>query len=817
MDGFLRQSTGSQIIKLGRFVDSTDGDTAETGLSIANTDIKLHKNGASAVSKNSGGATHDADGWYAATLDTTDTNTVGRLMVTVSVSGALYIKQTFEVLEEAVYDALFASSATGALPATLVQGGINTAAGTITTLDGLDTAQDSQHSSTQSTLSTIASYVDTEVAAIKAKTDNLPASPAAVGSEMTLADGAITAAKIATDAITAAKIATDAVSEIQSGLATAAKLLAYIQLLVRKDAAITTDNATELSELNADGGSGAGSYAATTDALEALRDRGDSAWATATGFSTHSAADVWTSGTRTLTAFSFSVDLNADQSGVTIGTCTTNTDMRGTDSALLASSAPTNFSDLAITASTGLVSVGTIATSGLADLFDTDSGTTYASAVSGSVVKEIADNAGGSALTAEGIADAVWDEAQSGHTTAGTFGKYLDSAVSGVSSGGVSAADIADAVLDEALSGHTTAGTLGKAISDTLVDTNSLNDTKIPQTLNLTASGNIGIDWANVENASSSVDLSSTAINLCDTVTTNTDMRGTDSAYTGTPPTAVQIRQEIDTNSAQLVAIDAEVVAIKAVTDNLPNSGALTSLATAAQISALNNLSSADVNAACDTALADYDGPTNAEMVAAFTQIKGATWDTTDTLEAIRNRGDAAWATATGFSTHSAADVWAAGTRTLTGFSFSVDLNADQSGVTIGTCTTNTDMRGTDSAYTGTPPTSSAIADAVWDESAGDHATSGSTGEKLAEKTGFKLASDGLDSIVVTNPADGDPSTWTFPERVVMLCRRFFSRVVFNRSGGSGTIKVYDDDETTQLTTQTTTETSDTQTVGESS
>lgn len=38
--------------------------------------------------------------------------------------------------------------------------------------------------------------------------------------------------------------------------------------------------------------------------------------------------------------------------------------------------------------------------------------------------------------TAAAIADAVWDEAQSGHTTAGTFGKYLDTEVSGISGGG---------------------------------------------------------------------------------------------------------------------------------------------------------------------------------------------------------------------------------------------------------------------------------------------------------------------------------------------------------------------------------------------
>lgn len=65
----------------------------------------------------------------------------------------------------------------------------------------------------------------------------------------------------------------------------------------------------------------------------------------------------------------------------------------------------------------------TLSAAGLADFFDTDSGTTYASAVAGSVVKEIADNAGGSALTAAAIADAVWDEAQADHVAAGSFGE----------------------------------------------------------------------------------------------------------------------------------------------------------------------------------------------------------------------------------------------------------------------------------------------------------------------------------------------------------------------------------------------------------
>ena len=66
-------------------------------------------------------------------------------------------------------------------------------------------------------------------------------------------------------------------------------------------------------------------------------------------------------------------------------------------------------------------------------------------------------------------------------------------------------------------------------------------------------------------------------------------------------------------------------------------------------IAALNDVSTAQVNAEVDTALADYDGPTNAEMTTAFTEIKGATWaSSTDTLEAIRDRGDAAWVTGSG-------------------------------------------------------------------------------------------------------------------------------------------------------------------------
>jgi hypothetical protein len=60
------------------------------------------------------------------------------------------------------------------------------------------------------------------------------------------------------------------------------------------------------------------------------------------------------------------------------------------------------------------------------------------------------------------IADGVWDEAQSGHTTVGTFGYYLDAQVSAAGVTPPTAAAIADAVWDEVRSpDHVTEGTFG--------------------------------------------------------------------------------------------------------------------------------------------------------------------------------------------------------------------------------------------------------------------------------------------------------------------------------------------------------------------
>lgn len=191
---FLRQSTASQEVPLGYFVDSTDGNTEETALTIANTDIKIWKTGATTLAnKNSGGGTHISNGVYYAVLDATDTNTIGPMVLFVHVSGALAVRVECCVLDEAVYDVLFGTTAIS------TYAGADTS-GTTTLLSRLGTPSNLGGGATvaanladieaqtddigaagagltalatQASVNTIDDFLDTEIAAIKTVTDLL--------------------------------------------------------------------------------------------------------------------------------------------------------------------------------------------------------------------------------------------------------------------------------------------------------------------------------------------------------------------------------------------------------------------------------------------------------------------------------------------------------------------------------------------------------------------------------------------------------------------------------------------------------------------
>ena len=110
----LRQSTAGQEVPLGKFVSSSDGFTTTTP-TLANTDIKIHKHGATTLAnKNSGGATNISNGVQYAVLDATDTDTLGGLVIFIDVSGSLPVKLDCIVYRADVFDGLF--TATGWLP-----------------------------------------------------------------------------------------------------------------------------------------------------------------------------------------------------------------------------------------------------------------------------------------------------------------------------------------------------------------------------------------------------------------------------------------------------------------------------------------------------------------------------------------------------------------------------------------------------------------------------------------------------------------------------------------------------------------------------
>jgi len=103
---FLRQSTAVDV-GLGPFLDAADGVTAETGLTLSQADIRLKKNnGAWAQVNDNTSATHEENGWYEKELDSTDTNTLGILLIAVHEAGALPVWHEFTVIPAIVYDAL---------------------------------------------------------------------------------------------------------------------------------------------------------------------------------------------------------------------------------------------------------------------------------------------------------------------------------------------------------------------------------------------------------------------------------------------------------------------------------------------------------------------------------------------------------------------------------------------------------------------------------------------------------------------------------------------------------------------------------------
>lgn len=429
---FLRQST-TQTVRFGPFLDSTDFITAETALTIAQADMQLSKDGGAFAQKNAAGnATHDTDGWYSTSLNATDTATVGELYMQVVVSGALPVWVRWWVLEEVVYDDIYGASAAG--PA--VAG------------DAMDLVADAVDAASVATGAIDADAIASNaITAAKIATDAITADK--------IAANAIGASELATDAIGSDQLAATAVNEIADGVWDEDIVAAHgtgdtagdiLSNLTGKAATLSTDVvAGSIVDQILDDGTA--TYDRTTDSLQALRDRGDAAWTTGAGgtppqlLQNTTIATLASQTSFTLTAGSADDDayndaiiVVTDQSTSTQKAVGSISDYTGSTRTVTLSADPGIFT-MAVGDTVDIIAaLGSAGSAPTAVQIrqEMDSNSTQLAAIVADTNELQTDDVPGliAALndpTAATIADAVWDEARSGHTTAGSFGQGVAS------------------------------------------------------------------------------------------------------------------------------------------------------------------------------------------------------------------------------------------------------------------------------------------------------------------------------------------------------------------------------------------------------
>jgi hypothetical protein len=188
---YLKEATATQTVQLGPFVDDADGKTTEESLTLSQADLQLTKNGGSAAQKNDAtSATHLYGGNYKVPLNTTDTNTLGCLTLMCKESGALPVVAHFMVVTANWYDSMCSTDVLdvsvtqwlGTAAATPSVAGVpevdlTHVAGATTNVAALATNVDAILTDTGTTLdtklNTIDDFLDTEIAAILADTNEL--------------------------------------------------------------------------------------------------------------------------------------------------------------------------------------------------------------------------------------------------------------------------------------------------------------------------------------------------------------------------------------------------------------------------------------------------------------------------------------------------------------------------------------------------------------------------------------------------------------------------------------------------------------------
>lgn len=329
-----------------------------------------------------------------------------------------------------------------------------------------------------------------------------------------------------------------------------------------------------------------GGFSRASDSLEAIRDRGDAAWITATGFSTHSAADVWAVGTRSLTVLdedSTTLDLDATIRAA-IGMAAANLDTQLGD-------IPTN-AELA----TALGTADDAVLAAIAALNNLSAATVRTQCDDALVAIHLDHLLAATYDPASkpGSADALLNELVESDAGVARFtANALEQAPTGGSAPTASA--IADEVQTRTIAGVTLVATT----------TNLTNLPTIPNNW-LTAAGLASDAVTEIQSGLATSSAVSTLQTSVNDVPTNAEL----ATALDPLPTAAEIRAEIDSNSTQLAAIVADtnelqtdlanggrvdllIDGIKAKTDNLPSDPADQSLVESAITTATSGLATA--------------------------------------------------------------------------------------------------------------------------------------------------------------------------------------------------------------------------------
>lgn len=217
--GLIEQSTAFEA-KIGPFLDSGDGNTPETTLTISQADVRLAKtSGDWAQKAETTTAVHEENGWYRVLLNSTDTNTLGPLVLAVHETGALPVWCHFMVIAAASYDVS-------------VEGNVADGASIIADTNDIQARLPDAL--------TVAGNIKADALAWNALTTvALPLVPTTAGRTLDVTatgeagvdfsnvNGTIDAGEIGADAVTAAKVAADVGTEIRTGLLTLPKNTAY--------------------------------------------------------------------------------------------------------------------------------------------------------------------------------------------------------------------------------------------------------------------------------------------------------------------------------------------------------------------------------------------------------------------------------------------------------------------------------------------------------------------------------------------------------------------------------------------------------------